>query len=71
MPVDSFEVAAQHARRTSGAGRVTSGPTHWSYFDEPWKALCGERIEPEQFARDPSCPECQAALRRIQDEDIR
>ena len=68
---DFFDLAAQNARREFGAKRRTVGPTHWSYWDEPDQALCGETIEPEQFNRDPTCPECRTQLAAMKAEDLR
>ena len=68
---DFFRFAVENARREFGPWRQPRGQTHWSYYDAPQWALCGERIEPKQFNRDPTCPACQAALKQMQDEDIR
>ena len=71
MSVDVLDFAIGNARREFGAKRRTVGPTHWSYYDDPGRALCGEAIEPEQFNRDPTCPECRARLEAMKAEDLR
>lgn len=45
--------------------------THWSYYDAPDRALCGEAMRPEQFNRAPSCPVCLQVLARMRLEDQR
>lgn len=63
---DFFAMASRDAR-TAFRPRPW---THWSYHDTPQWALCGERIEPEQFNRVPTCPACLASLeaQRLDDQ---
>lgn len=70
---DYFAMAARDAAEAFHPKKTTDPRllSHWSWWDAPQWALCGERIEPKQFARDPSCPDCQLALQRMKDEDIR
>ena len=70
---DFFDIAVNNALHhfKPRPSRRPVGYSHWSYFDDPWTALCGERIAPEQFSRTPTCQVCLQALQRMQDEDIR
>ena len=75
MSPDYFGIAVNEARqfqqRLQRRNRVATTPTHWSYYDAPQWALCGQRIEPEQFAKDPACEICRQALAQMQTEDVR
>ena len=67
---DYFDLAVRNARSEFGV-KPPAGQTHWSYYDAPQWALCGERIGPIQFARVPTCLTCLARLHQMQDEDVR
>ena len=75
MSPDYFSIAVNEARDVRTRLRMTKDtviqPTHWSYYDAPQWALCGQRIEPEQFAKDPACEICRQALAQMQTEDVR
>ena len=75
MSPDYFSIAVNEVRNVRTRLRMAKAavikPTHWSYYDAPQWALCGQRIEPEQFAKEPTCESCRQALAQMQMEDVR
>lgn len=63
--------AEDNLRREYGQAKRYEGQTHWSPYDAPYYALCGQPISPEQFNRNPSCPVCRQKLQEEADADLR
>lgn len=43
--------------------------THWSYWDDPTRALCGQTIRRQDVATPPTCPDCARRLAERQLDD--
>jgi hypothetical protein len=67
MEPNYFDIAVVGARTLAQPSEFT----HWSYWDEPQAALCGERIvSGRQFSTDPTCPLCRATLAQINAQEM-
>ena len=52
----------------SEAPRLTLDVTHWSFWDDPDRALCGVWIDAREFSPAPTCPHCRRLLIELEQQ---
>lgn len=62
--------AINNARSEFGRPKPVKVDTHWTFYDEPERALCGVLVRPELVDARPTCAICQVEIERLEKKEI-